>query len=128
MLNVFWWKDAREILAHDLRLGIGQHALRSDIPTGHISSSIHREKRIVPNPVGQPSKTIVCFCQPFLKDRTVTLLQKCMAQRTQQLAGCPEKRPGHGTLLLRNFPEFLSRDAEISCHASQEEGLRISIE
>src|SRR5580698_3108824 len=87
VLSIFRSEQAREIAAHNLGFNVLQHALCSIIPTVHQPGWVHREKRVVPDPVNQQSKTVVRLGQVCLEDCPIALLEKCVAQRAKQIAG-----------------------------------------
>ena len=106
-------------LHHDLGLNVTQHALRSAIPTSDAPSWIHCEKRVVPNPFDQQSKTSVGLRQLGLEDGAIALPEKCLTQRTKQIAGCLEGCAADRTLLSSHIPKLLLRNTNLVGYAPQ---------
>ena len=89
---------------------------------------IHGEERIVFYSIDQQSKQVVGFYQPFFHDRAVSLPEKRLTQRAQQIAIYLQSGAAHGSLLARQMKQPLGRKAELPGHSLQRQGLGVSVE
>ena len=128
ILNVFRGEDASETPAHDFGLSVTQQMLCSTIPTADAPHRIHGEERVVLDSLYQQPKTSVALRQPGLEDGAVALLEKCMTQRTQQIARRAQAGAAYRALFSCQVPKFLRRNVKVLGHPPQWEWLGISVE
>src|SRR6185436_10264446 len=95
------------------------------VPTGDVPGAIHGEEPIILDAFKEQTVTQVGLGEPSLQDGSITLPQKSLTERCQQIGIQRQSGSGNGNLLDSLFPQPLRRNSQIPGLSLQGQGFGI---